>query len=355
MSVKALRNQLLAAIAMVLVAAIALGSSTFAWFVNNTQVTATNVKVQAVTSYSLMIKGSDTGDEYGTTKALNDSVILRPVSSVGKLATAEKELSSTPSVVGNGDDTTVAVGDIEFFKSNAWNAAGEVKTFIQVSNDSFVDFAGTDGGRTATAGTNDGDENYYYSDTIYLKAGQASKIYLDNTLTGYKSGDNLVKFNDDTNVTGATLHLLQTMRIALVVTQGATPTRTVFFYTLNDTSSGTGFAYNTTKQLATTGDVDGLKNATSGEDAVSAIVASNLVSGSVTNIYTQAADGIADGFATTNSNSKEIATVAANEEIQVDIYMWMEGCDYDTTAANSAQFQTTIENIQLGFCVGATA
>ncbi|MDY4641126.1 MAG: hypothetical protein SO412_05130, partial [Erysipelotrichaceae bacterium] len=58
MSIKKLRNQLFAAIAMVLVASIALGSSTYAWFVNNAQVTATDVKVTATTAYSLMIKGS---------------------------------------------------------------------------------------------------------------------------------------------------------------------------------------------------------------------------------------------------------------------------------------------------------
>ena len=59
MSIKKLRNQLFAAIAMVLVASIALGSSTYAWFVNNAQVTATKVNVTATTAYSLMIKLSD--------------------------------------------------------------------------------------------------------------------------------------------------------------------------------------------------------------------------------------------------------------------------------------------------------
>lgn len=41
MSTKALKTQLLAAIAMVLVASIALGSSTYAWFANNNKVDAT--------------------------------------------------------------------------------------------------------------------------------------------------------------------------------------------------------------------------------------------------------------------------------------------------------------------------
>ena len=54
-SVKALKKQLAAAIAMVLVAAIALGSSTYAWFVSNTKVdaTTTNISAQSNSAYML--------------------------------------------------------------------------------------------------------------------------------------------------------------------------------------------------------------------------------------------------------------------------------------------------------------
>lgn len=55
MSTKALKTQLLAAIAMVLVASIALGSSTYAWFASNRAVTATDMKVTATTTGSLVI------------------------------------------------------------------------------------------------------------------------------------------------------------------------------------------------------------------------------------------------------------------------------------------------------------
>ena len=50
METKALKKQLGAAIAMVLVAAIALGAATFAWFVNNNAVTAEGVDVSTSTS-----------------------------------------------------------------------------------------------------------------------------------------------------------------------------------------------------------------------------------------------------------------------------------------------------------------
>ena len=46
-SVKALKKQLGAAVAMVCVAAVALGSSTYAWFVTNNNVKADNMTVMA--------------------------------------------------------------------------------------------------------------------------------------------------------------------------------------------------------------------------------------------------------------------------------------------------------------------
>ena len=54
MNVKALRKQLMAAIAMVLVAAIALGSSTFAWFVSNNTVKATTSTISAQSNAAIM-------------------------------------------------------------------------------------------------------------------------------------------------------------------------------------------------------------------------------------------------------------------------------------------------------------
>lgn len=55
MSVKSIKKQLAAAIAMVLVAAVALGSSTYAWFAANTKVQATGMQATATTSSSLVI------------------------------------------------------------------------------------------------------------------------------------------------------------------------------------------------------------------------------------------------------------------------------------------------------------
>ena len=58
-SVKALKKQLAAAIAMVCVAAIALASSTYAWFVQSNQVTAEGMSVQAQAEGGLEISNAD--------------------------------------------------------------------------------------------------------------------------------------------------------------------------------------------------------------------------------------------------------------------------------------------------------
>ena len=54
-SVKALKKQLAAAIAMVCVAAVALGSSTYAWFVSNNKVTATTTNISAQSNSAYLV------------------------------------------------------------------------------------------------------------------------------------------------------------------------------------------------------------------------------------------------------------------------------------------------------------
>ena len=81
-TVKALKKQLIAAIAMVLVAAVALGSSTYAWFVSNNKVTATTASISAQ-SNAPFLKIAITGEELKETAAIqvagtDDMVNLYP-------------------------------------------------------------------------------------------------------------------------------------------------------------------------------------------------------------------------------------------------------------------------------------
>ena len=66
-SVKALKKQLGAAVAMVCVAAVALGSSTYAWFVTNNEVTAKTTSIKAQSNAAFMsieegLTGASTSD-----------------------------------------------------------------------------------------------------------------------------------------------------------------------------------------------------------------------------------------------------------------------------------------------------
>lgn len=76
MSIKKLRNQLFAAIAMVLVASIALGSSTYAWFVSNNTVTAKTASISAQSNapFLMIEKGDATVNENSGTSITFDEV-----------------------------------------------------------------------------------------------------------------------------------------------------------------------------------------------------------------------------------------------------------------------------------------
>ena len=71
MNSKAIKRQLLAAIAMVLVAAIALGSSTYAWFASNNVVKAEGMSVSAQTEGSLLVISTSTTLGTQTTVTMN--------------------------------------------------------------------------------------------------------------------------------------------------------------------------------------------------------------------------------------------------------------------------------------------
>ena len=70
-NVKALKKQLAAAIAMVCVAAVALGSSTYAWFVTNNKVnaTTTNISAQSNAAFMTITNGATGASKVDTTSA----------------------------------------------------------------------------------------------------------------------------------------------------------------------------------------------------------------------------------------------------------------------------------------------
>lgn len=343
MSVKQLKCQLIGILCSVLLAAIALGSSTYAWYVNNAQVTATNVSVTSVVSYSLLIKRAVADSVYSTSTALNGGTTLVPVSTLGERISTDTTLP---------DGSSVTKNDIRFVKQNEWNEESKVKNFTEV-------------GKLSQTLINDGvntpyNSTLYYADSIYLKAGQRSNIYFDNKATGIydSANDSLTSFPDVTDP--KQIALLKTMRVGLLVTQG-TETQFYVYQFQDEQIDSTGANTYSTTVNSGSDTVDGISYAAgpNGVGTLSTNVA-NLIENKVPVISKCLAEGSSDGLAhvytdTNNSEGKvsqAIATVSANEEIKVDIYFWMEGCDLDTTAGNTTEFSSQISGIQFGFCLG---
>ena len=118
MNSKAIKRQLLAAIAMVLVAALALGSSTYAWFAANNNVNAQNMSVIASSEVEFLEIQNATVDFTGGTITIDaknagntTNLDLKPVTpftvadltAAGSENTAQLAKSATSSADGYGD------------------------------------------------------------------------------------------------------------------------------------------------------------------------------------------------------------------------------------------------------------
>jgi hypothetical protein len=249
-----------------------------------------------------------------------------------------------------------------------------------------------------------GDNPYFYSQTVYLKAAQEGSIYLDNTgigivwadwdATGKKVSSTtelkaISKFMalksvtvgttedgwTETEIKAATQYnddlasaqaLLKTLRVGLLVSQTttttpATTTRTWHEYQLvKEAISDDNQAYTTLNKEA---QADGITKAVSAVNTgKTSATGSSPVVAAITNQKTMtdktmedyAIAGSQSAIATATDAADLIAAVSANEEVQVDIYVWMEGCDQDTVAANITTFSGTgVSGLQFGFCLGA--
>lgn len=101
-SVKALKSQLMASIAMVLVAAIALASSTYAWFVSNNKVeaTTTNISAQSNSAYLVIDTKKTTTDSKSSVSAGDTETPLYPAKITKSTAGAAEWKSAYASTAG---------------------------------------------------------------------------------------------------------------------------------------------------------------------------------------------------------------------------------------------------------------
>ena len=136
MNSKAIKRQLLAAIAMVLVAAIALGSSTYAWFAANTSVTATGANVTAETPTTILISKTSATEEFGSTIAMeNESKMGATVYPVHW--TGDKNVTGMLKLTADGLASVNQAGKRTGTHANAKFEAND--TFVATTSDYFLE------------------------------------------------------------------------------------------------------------------------------------------------------------------------------------------------------------------------
>ena len=158
MSVKMLRKQLLAAIAMTIVAIIAVTGSTFAWFATNTRVSASQMSVTATSAdpFLHIKRSTDADTEYTTVLTFNstddpdvtltDLKLVAPTT-IGATPTWYTALSGNPDqavdALSATTQTTVTDGDSEYM----------IKKGLTIKNSSTVNAENLEASATITIGT----------------------------------------------------------------------------------------------------------------------------------------------------------------------------------------------------------
>jgi hypothetical protein len=349
-NVKSLQKQLLAAVAMVLVAAIAMSSATYAWFVNNTQVTAGTAELTATASYALQISKGESGSDSGwvTTHPWQDSHTLTAddvaeggsytginpdtgeAYKEGETVQLNKAVSLVPiSTIGSTGATA-----LKFVKDSKWTEE-TVGTALKNNASEFV-----------TVSTADGN---YFTDKFQIKANQACSLYLDS----------------DTSFSAAAGQLDKVLRLAILVSDGTT--NKTFIYQIDNEVNTTAADNTTLTSLlgddwnASTNKIDGVKNAvyldSNNKSAAGAITADNITTDGVKKLVT--ATAAASGSLVTDLNDADALYTFenANAVVTITVYIWLEGCDYDCTADYSSSFVDTANKISasLSFAAGPVA
>lgn len=164
MSIKKLRNQLFAAIAMVLVASIALGSSTYAWFASNNKVTAEGMNITAVT------EGANLEVSFSTTFTPGTIAVTR--------SKAAKELKPTHYVTAADRNTGNYKDSTKVTESGVWahafsNDYTAVSTTNTYTNATVVDAIGT-------LGATESSTEWALIVPVYLRLNPQSKVQMTN-------------------------------------------------------------------------------------------------------------------------------------------------------------------------------
>ena len=218
MSIKALRKQLFAAIAMTIVAILAVTSSTFAWFATNTRVTVSQMSMTATSADPfLQIKRSTDADtEYTTALTFNstddpevtvtDLKLVAPTA-IGTTTTWYTALSGNPDqavdALSSTSQTVVADGDTDYM----------IKKVLTIKNSSTVIAENLEASATITIGTG-----------TDIKMNAAARVLIVTSTGSY------ALFNSDRTILTTAPATASNAILAATLAAGATINVTVYVY-----------------------------------------------------------------------------------------------------------------------------
>lgn len=316
MSVKQLKMQLLGSALSVCMAAIALGSSTYAWYVSNTQVTGTTTQISATTNgFILQIASLEDGAQHGGN---------------------EQSLSATN--VG-GKITPSSTNDIkDWFVCEGWDTYGNVLTYTKPVFKT---------GDAAKAGeySAGGEDHFAYIQSEFVLYTMTQTGYADVYLDSTEGSPITVEI--DNGKTASSTTIPDSLRIAITTqnleSDGVTPT-----------------GAETLKVVYAPKQETGKGNDSTGKNGMTAIVAEGaggkLVDVTYPYIYStnyidqnsknwavvKTADGSYDyPTGQTKSTSEAIAEDVGYNGILARVYIWMEGTDADCINNAAAEDEAT--------------
>lgn len=298
MTSKALRKQLLAAVAMVIVAAIAVSSSTFAWFAGNNVVTAKEMKVQAVAEGGIEIKeNSQAESAYSTVNAaaVATAMTLFPTSTANATNWAHASAAAASAF-------TAAAGSYEMLALSAGNAANDIY--------------GTSDPQNTTQFYDANGKQYYRYDKFQIR-----------TVKGTQAAQKVVV--KDVEVTGAPAALDKSLKVLIKATStdSSDSTAKTIWYIYNAGGSG-----NNSRNVAAAVNANGNPSSIS--------VATYLAAGT-------ASGGLLECPAASNT--------AAGTPVDVEIFIYYEGEDNEHYSNNITAAALAELNVTVNFQVNDSA
>lgn len=188
-------KKLIPALCMLLIVATLLGTSTYAWFSMNTQVTATGMEVKATAEDGILISNSDKGSWTNTASAKVSTAILVPTSTTASTTPAFVHAASTNSDEAQPNQDTGKYTDLSLTWTNTTFGEG------------YVDTDGEDG-KSAN------EKAYVLLNEFYIKSS-------GNALTLGEGKEYADLYINDVTVTGASLAIDNSLRVLVVIGETA--------------------------------------------------------------------------------------------------------------------------------------